>query len=203
MSQSVRESRPLEGSAAARALFAEHGYESATIREIARAAGMSTGAVFANFQDKAELFEAVLAEDLERVAAALTGALAAPGDTATRLQAGLSAAYHASYAQLPLVQAVVARAWFQPAAAERRARAALAPLTGAVAGVLADGVAAGELQRDADAPLLASLIWDAFVANYRRAAYDGWDAARMSTHLGLQIRAILAGALARRESGAR
>lgn len=183
--------------AAARALFAERGYEPATIRDIAKGAGMSTGAVFANFQDKAELFDAVLAEDLERVSAALTEALARPGDTAARLEAGLSAAYHASYDQLPLVQAVVARAWFQPAAAEKRSREALAPLTGAVAATLADGVASGELQKGADVPLLASLIWEGFVANYRRAAYDGWDAARMSAHLGLQIKAILAGALAR------
>ncbi|RZJ84118.1 MAG: TetR/AcrR family transcriptional regulator, partial [Brevundimonas sp.] len=44
---------------AASQLFAERGYDAATIRDIAKAAGMSTGAVFANFQDKAELFEAV------------------------------------------------------------------------------------------------------------------------------------------------
>ena len=53
---------------AARSLFAERGYEPATIRDIAKGAGMSTGAVFANFQDKAELFEAVLTEDMTRLA---------------------------------------------------------------------------------------------------------------------------------------
>ena len=42
--------------AAAKALFAEHGYEAATIRDIARQAGMSTGAVFASFTDKSDLF---------------------------------------------------------------------------------------------------------------------------------------------------
>ena len=41
---------------AAKSLFAERGYESATIRDIAKAAGMSTGAVFASFTDKADLF---------------------------------------------------------------------------------------------------------------------------------------------------
>ena len=35
--------------AAARELFGAQGYEGATIRDIAAAAGMSTGAVFANF----------------------------------------------------------------------------------------------------------------------------------------------------------
>lgn len=41
---------------AARAAFETEGYEKATIRSIAKAAGMSTGAVFANYEDKAELY---------------------------------------------------------------------------------------------------------------------------------------------------
>lgn len=44
--------------AAARAFFETRGYQEATIRRIATAAGMSTGAVFANYQDKAELYAA-------------------------------------------------------------------------------------------------------------------------------------------------
>lgn len=43
---------------AARGGFEIQGYEKATIRSIAKAAGMSTGAVFANYQDKAELYAA-------------------------------------------------------------------------------------------------------------------------------------------------
>lgn len=45
--------------AAAKRLFEAGGYEAATIRGIASAAGYSTGAVFASFKDKAELYEAV------------------------------------------------------------------------------------------------------------------------------------------------
>jgi AcrR family transcriptional regulator len=44
---------------AARRLFVAKGYAAATIRDIAREAGMSTGAVFANFTDKADLWRAV------------------------------------------------------------------------------------------------------------------------------------------------
>ena len=40
----------------ARGIFETQGYEKATIRAIAKAAGMSTGAVFANYADKAELY---------------------------------------------------------------------------------------------------------------------------------------------------
>jgi AcrR family transcriptional regulator len=45
--------------ATAKGLFERAGYEAATIREIASAAGYSTGAVFANFKDKTELYEAI------------------------------------------------------------------------------------------------------------------------------------------------
>ena len=42
--------------AAAKALVAQRGYEAATLRDVAAMAQMSTGAVFANFADKADLF---------------------------------------------------------------------------------------------------------------------------------------------------
>lgn len=41
---------------AARRLFAERGYDRASIRDIAREAGLSTGAIFAGFRDKADLY---------------------------------------------------------------------------------------------------------------------------------------------------
>lgn len=43
---------------AGKALFETVGYEAATIRAIAGRAGMSTGAVFANFKDKRDLYVA-------------------------------------------------------------------------------------------------------------------------------------------------
>lgn len=43
----------------AETLFRDVGFERATIRAIAKGAGMSTGAVFANFEDKTALYVAV------------------------------------------------------------------------------------------------------------------------------------------------
>ena len=106
---------------AARQLFAERGYEPATIRDIAKGAGMSTGAVFANFQDKAELFEAVLAEHMERLTEVVRAAAAGTGSTRERLISALDAGYHHTLEHLPLMQAIVARSWFQPQQAEQRA----------------------------------------------------------------------------------
>lgn len=182
---------------AARQLFAERGYEPATIRDIAKGAGMSTGAVFANFQDKAELFEAVLATDMVKLAETMKAAAAAEGSTRARLLAALGAGYHASLEQLPLVQAVIARSWFQPVAAEMRIRAAIKPILSVVTDSLQAGVGEGELRQDADVRLLAELIYDAFLSNYRRAAYDGWTTAQLSERMSKQVDVILAGALSR------
>lgn len=44
---------------AAEALFKASGYAEATIRSIAQTMGMSTGAIFANFESKAELWTAI------------------------------------------------------------------------------------------------------------------------------------------------
>src|SRR5580704_16733830 len=84
---------------AARALFTERGYEAATIRDIARYAGMSTGAVFANFQDVAELM---------REAAATEGAVS------ERLVAVFGAGYAYYLENLPLLQATQAQSWLRP-----------------------------------------------------------------------------------------
>ena len=182
---------------AARRLFAERGYEPATIRDIARGAGMSTGAVFANFQDKAELFEAVLTADLVKLAETMKAAAAAEGSVRTRLLAALGAGYHGSLEQLPLVQAVIARSWFQPVAAEMRTRAAIKPILSVVTDTVQAGVREGELRQDADVMLLSDLVYAAFLSNYRGAAYDGWTMGQLVERIGKQIDAILAGALAR------
>lgn len=182
---------------AARALFAERGYEPATIRDIAKGAGMSTGAVFANFQDKAELFEAVLSEDMVQLAETMKAAAAAEASMRGRLLAALSAGYHGSLEQLPLVQAVIARSWFQPVAAEMRTRVAIKPILSAVTDTVQTGVRDGELRQDADVRLLSELIYDAFLSNYRRAAYDGWTMAQLTERMGKQVDVILAGQLSR------
>ena len=182
---------------AARTLFAERGYEPATIRDIAKGAGMSTGAVFANFQDKAELFEAVLSEDLAKLAETLKAAAAAETALRARLLAALIAGYHGSLEQLPLVQAVVARSWFQPVAAEMRTRTAIKPLVMVVSDVLQAGVRGGELRQDADVRLLSELIYEAWLSNYRGAAYDGWTLQEMTTRIGKQVDVILAGQISR------
>ena len=182
---------------AARDLFAERGYEPATIRDIAKGAGMSTGAVFANFQDKAELFETVLTEDMGRLAETLKSG-AGEGSVRERLTAALAAGYHGTLDHLPLFQAIVARSWFQPLAAEQRARESTRRLTDVISAILRDGVGKSELSQDADVALLTEMVWETYLSNYRRAAYDGWSVEQLADHAGRQIDVILAGAVTRK-----
>jgi AcrR family transcriptional regulator len=51
--------------AAAARVFSRRGFQEASLRAIAAEAGMTTGAVYSNFEDKADLFLAVLEEKLD------------------------------------------------------------------------------------------------------------------------------------------
>jgi len=52
--------------AAAREIFGRHGYQGATIEEIADQAGLSNGAIYYNFASKQELFLSLLEERIEQ-----------------------------------------------------------------------------------------------------------------------------------------
>ena len=139
----------------------------------------------------------MLSEDLAKLAETLKAAAAAETALRARLLAALTAGYHGSLEQLPLVQAVVARSWFQPVAAEMRTRTAIKPLVMVVSDVLQAGVRGGELRQDADVRLLSELIYEAWLSNYRGAAYDGWTLQQMTTRIGKQVDVILAGQISR------
>lgn len=65
--------------AAARALFAEHGYADVPTDAIAVAAGVTRGALYHQFADKTALFEAVLSAVEADIAGRLAGEVAAAG----------------------------------------------------------------------------------------------------------------------------
>jgi hypothetical protein len=54
------------------------------------------------------------------------------------------------------------------------------------------GVEQKQLKADVDAKLLAEIIWDVYLANYRRAVYDGWSVDALLERLSNQLKIILA-----------
>ena len=65
--------------AAARSAFFELGLEGASLREIAKRAGYTPGAIYSYFASKEEVYGALLGESLERLNAFVDAAVAEPG----------------------------------------------------------------------------------------------------------------------------
>jgi AcrR family transcriptional regulator len=71
--------------AAARRLFATHGYDGTSVREITSAAGANLGAITYHFGSKQELYNQVVSECVEPLAAVVIGAVNSSGDVMTRV----------------------------------------------------------------------------------------------------------------------
>jgi AcrR family transcriptional regulator len=179
--------------AAATALFAERGYEGATIRDIAREAGMSTGAVFASFTDKSDLFAEIAEQvqaDLHRVLRAAAEGL----EGRAAVTAMLEAAAERQLAELALFQAVMSALW-TPGLGERlRRRLDRRPVVSLIAAALAQEFVSVERITTADVALLAEMIWDAYVSILRRASLDGLTLDEVKARMSGQVATILAGA---------
>jgi AcrR family transcriptional regulator len=173
---------------AAKALFTAHGYADATVRGIARATGMSTGAVFANFADKADLFAEVLASDHQALNPALKEIAEGAGPATDILLAMYARAYAFHLAQLPLFQAAQAYAWLESAHRDRTEASAAPALT---AEVLSRAVERGELPADLDVALAADLVWNAYISNYRLALRDKATLEDLTSRLERQIGFLL------------
>jgi AcrR family transcriptional regulator len=72
---------------AAGALFAEHGYEGFSLRQVAERIGYSPTTIYLHFADKDELLFEVVLDGFDRFGRMLQEAAAAPGDPFDRLEA--------------------------------------------------------------------------------------------------------------------
>src|ERR1700733_1592363 len=95
--------------ASARDVFAQRGFHAASLEEIAEAAGFSRGAVYSNFENKEELFFAVLDRHVDLQVAAFDalfadagGPVAASDDDVVRVWKQLAAGSDPEWAALVL-----------------------------------------------------------------------------------------------------
>jgi AcrR family transcriptional regulator len=180
--------------AAARKLFGEHGYERATIRDIAAAAEMSTGAVFANFADKADLFREIMLADIDAGGEAMREA-AAEGTT---VDDGLLRMFTAGYAfyegRMPLARAAFSVSWTPGEGDVMLSQLPQGLILDLFCAEIAAGAARGELSHDPETALRGAMLVEAYLANFRRAIYADWSQKALSDHSRDQIRVILAGA---------
>jgi AcrR family transcriptional regulator len=179
--------------ASARALFSEQGYEGATIRDIAASAGMSTGAVFANFSDKSDLFREIMLTDMEALADAMREAATNGNGVEDILQRMFAAGYGFYKTQLPLARAAFSVGWSSEDGPALRNAAPVQALHALIAEQLTRAVERGELT-GGDMELRGQMLFEAYLSNYPQAIFGGWTVEALQERAGHQIRILLAGA---------
>jgi len=180
--------------AAARKLFSEHGYEGATIRDIAAAAGMSTGAVFANFTDKSDLFRDIMVSDLTKLNGEIREAVGRARGVEDAILKVFATGYAFYRTQMPLARAAFSVSWAPEDGELFHKMEPLAEVQQIILEQLTLGVERGELSQEAEVKLRAQMLWEAYLANYRHAIYGGWTPEALQARARDQIRVILAGA---------
>ena len=180
--------------AAARKLFSEHGYEGATIRDIAAAAGMSTGAVFANFTDKSDLFRDIMVSDLTKLNGEIREAVSRARGVGDAILKVFATGYAFYRTQMPLARAAFSVSWAPDDGELFHKMERLAEVQQIILEQLTLGVERGELSQEAEVKLRAQMLWEAYLANYRHAIYGGWTPEALQARARDQIRVILAGA---------
>ncbi|MFZ5718463.1 MAG: TetR/AcrR family transcriptional regulator [Pseudomonadota bacterium] len=180
--------------AAARRLFAEQGYEGATIRDIAAAAGMSTGAVFANFTDKSDLFREIMADDMD----ALTAAMRDAADRGRNIEDALLKIFMAGYTfyktRLQLARAAFSVSWDKDGGPTLRSLPSALALQDLFTEQLTAAVARGELSQEAEVKLRSQMLFETYLANFPQAIFEGWSLDALQARARDQIRILLAGA---------
>ena len=181
--------------ASAKALFAGRGYESATIRDIAKQAGMSTGAVFASFTDKSDLFTEIAETEQAELNTAMR---AAAGELTGRaaVVAMLDAAADRHMREIALFQAVMSALWTPGLAEKARRRLDRRPPTALIAATLRAEAGCAEAhaaEGDVAFTFVAEMIWDGYVALVRRAALGALTPEALKARMRDQVRTVLAG----------
>jgi AcrR family transcriptional regulator len=180
--------------AAARRLFSEQGYEGATIRDIAAAAGMSTGAVFANFTDKSDLFREIMVDDMEALHAAMRDAAARGRGVEDALLKVVMAGYTFYKSRLQLARAAFSVSWDKDGGPSLRGLPASLALEDLFTELLSDAVTRGELSQESEVKLRSKMLFDTYLSNFPQAIFEGWSLDALQARARDQIRILLAGA---------
>jgi AcrR family transcriptional regulator len=179
---------------AARDLFEEVGYEEATIRVIARRAGVSVGSVFTTFRSKAHILGHVMEERLGDLYAEMERVLPhVRGSSADRCRSMFAVHYAFELRRPRLFLAYIAAVFDWRSDPEVPAFGTNPHLRGMVRACLEGGVGRGDVRPDADFELAVDQLVAAYAWNYRHAASQSLDADRLVALMDRQIGLIFEG----------
>lgn len=141
---------------AAEAVFAERGFEGASVREITRRAGANLGAITYHFGSKAKLFNAVMLRAQTGLLAAVEAAAASPGTPLERLET-IVRAHFTFLSSQPRFRRLILQVLLLDTSFPEPAADMLRKGMGIVASVVAEGQASGQI-RPGDPRLLALAV---------------------------------------------
>jgi AcrR family transcriptional regulator len=179
---------------AARELFDTVGYQGATIREIARQAGVSVGSVFTTFASKGEILSQVMQERLAPLYAELDRVMPhLRGSTADRLRTmfGIHFAFETPRTRLFLTHIAAAYDWTLPPEAKPYGKTPR--LQEIIRECLQKGVVEGDVDPVQDFQEIVDLLMAAYAWTYRLAITQNADAEAMTAVMDRQIGLIAEG----------
>lgn len=179
---------------AARELFDTHGYQGATIRDIARHAGVAVGSVFTTFASKGEILSEVMASrlaplyaEIDRVSPHIRG----PTVDRLRTMFAVHFEFEAQQTRLFLSHIAAAYDWTQTPGARPYGRNV--HFQDVIKSVLARGVAQGDVRPDLDHQEIVDLLMAAYAWTWRLVITDSADAKAMIAVMDRQIGLIAEG----------
>ncbi len=179
-------------------LFRERGFEAATLRDIARGAGLSTGALFANFNDKTEIFLTVIEEENGRAVRVMREAYDEALPLAERLRQQMMRAYETAQINARLILSAFVMKWSQDQASPNE----VGKMSDLVRYVLRDSLKAAQERKELPATVnldaATEILEDLLFANMRRAfqASDEqgtFDMAVLASRVTAQVDIVIAG----------
>lgn len=179
---------------AARALFDTIGYEDATIREIARQAGVSVGSVFTTFASKGEILSQVMQERLEPLYAELDRVMPhLRGPTVDRLRTMFAIHFNFETAHTRLFLSHIAAAYDPTLPPSARPYGKTPRLQEVIRECLTKGVAQGDVDPALDLQEVIDLLMAAYAWTYRLAVRGQGSAEAMTAVMDRQIGLIAEG----------
>lgn len=180
---------------AARTLFAREGFQRVTIRMIAEEAGVATGSVFITFTSKDELCDEIIIEYLTELAGRVSHAVAqsAGKPVQTRLALIGESLLADPPERLPFIREMIATSWTRTECAERKVRAASVPINEAIASVLTEARAAGEISAKLDFSMAEGMFMCVVFSNLKAVLYEGATQAHVRQRIAGQVQILLDG----------
>ncbi|WP_337185518.1 TetR/AcrR family transcriptional regulator [Phenylobacterium sp.] len=184
--------------AAARELFDAEGYDGATIREIARRAGVAVGSVFTTFASKGEILSEVMQARLDPLYGEINRVMPhVRGSTVDRLRTLFAIHFEFENRHLRLFLAHIAAAYDWTLSPAARPYGRNPRLKAILRDTVEKGVATGDVRPDIDLDEVVGLLLAAYAWTYQLAITQGAGAAELIAAMDRQIGVLAEGFSAR------